>query len=381
MRGKSVLLLMLALGCGLVASIGITQVMAKRNSSPQAPAAEMAAIFVAMEDIPMGDLVTAQMLKLEEWPEDKVPPGALGDIEDVEHRRPKSKIYAGSPILDDQLFGKGASEGGAAPRIPPGYRVVSVKVDDVSGTGRLIRPADRVDILVHLQRNPGKEILETCTRTILQDVKVFAVGDTFDLEATEGKNSITAKTISLLVTPGQAEVVMLATEMGKIRLSLRSHEDQELASVDGARPNELGRSRQPDRGNEGSAQAAPATNQSPDMDEFLKLLNSQGSQTAQTEESPEEPSNWTMRIIQGPEIDEVILESESDTSTSQTTASSFPFWKRIFSPRGADPEADSLAPDADQSGVEDEEEEEEEDEEEDDQQEDDELASYSRKAS
>ena len=36
MRAKSLLLLMLALGCGLVASIGITQVMAKRST--EAPA-------------------------------------------------------------------------------------------------------------------------------------------------------------------------------------------------------------------------------------------------------------------------------------------------------------------------------------------------------
>ena len=41
MRAKSVFLLMLALGCGLVASIGITQVMAKRNVQPAANLSEI----------------------------------------------------------------------------------------------------------------------------------------------------------------------------------------------------------------------------------------------------------------------------------------------------------------------------------------------------
>ena len=48
MRTKSVLLLMLALGCGLVASIGITQVMAKRSSGSPAATGETQSIFLAL---------------------------------------------------------------------------------------------------------------------------------------------------------------------------------------------------------------------------------------------------------------------------------------------------------------------------------------------
>ncbi len=52
-------LLMLALGCGLVASIGITQVMAKRNTEPSGPAAETVPIFVAVKDISLGEPLSA----------------------------------------------------------------------------------------------------------------------------------------------------------------------------------------------------------------------------------------------------------------------------------------------------------------------------------
>ena len=133
MRPKSLALLMLALGCGLVASIGITQVLANRNSGPDPMAGQSKAIFVAVTDIGLGDLVTAQMLKLEQWPKDKIPQGAITRIEDVEGRRTRTKLYAGEPILEIRLLGKGASQQGATALIPKGYRVVPVSVNLVSG--------------------------------------------------------------------------------------------------------------------------------------------------------------------------------------------------------------------------------------------------------
>ena len=197
-------------------------------------------IFVAMTDIGMGDLLTSQVLKLEQWPKDKVPAGAISRIEDIEGRRTRTKLYAGEPILENRLLGKGASEQGATALIPKGYRVVPVKVDLVSGGSSLILPGDRVDVMVHLVRDPSREIQETVTRTILQDIKVFAVNDVVDLEKEKdgSSKSITAKTISLLVTPEQAAKVMLATQLGTINLVMRSPEDdQQIAE----RPGQAGR--------------------------------------------------------------------------------------------------------------------------------------------
>ncbi len=71
MRPKSLLLLALALGCGLVASIGISQVM-DRNSNQHANL-ETVPIYVALHNINLGDPIDAKMLSLQEWPKDKVP--------------------------------------------------------------------------------------------------------------------------------------------------------------------------------------------------------------------------------------------------------------------------------------------------------------------
>ena len=169
-----------------------------------------------------------------------MPPGAISRIEDVEGRRTRTRLYAGEPILENRLFGKGTSQQGATAMIPKGYRVVPVKVDLVSGGSSLILPGDRVDVMVHLVRDPSRDIKETVTRTILQDIKVFAVNDVLDLEKDkDGSKSIAAKTISLLVTPEQAAIVMLATQMGIVNLVMRSPETEEQTANAEARPAEL----------------------------------------------------------------------------------------------------------------------------------------------
>jgi pilus assembly protein CpaB len=318
MRAKSMALLMLALGCGLVASIGITQVMAKRDSGQAGPIGETVPVFVAVKDINFGDSLTAEMLKQEPWPKDKIPQGVLSNIEEIEGRRVRQKLFAGEPILENKLLGKGASAQGASAVIPLGYRVVAVKVDNVSGSG-LILPGDRVDVLVYLVGNSQRDVVETSTRTVLQDVKVFAVNDVVDLDNKDSKDkSISAKTISLLVTPAQAAKVTLASEMGKLRLVMRGPEDTAHAEDASAKPEELfGRSAASDRKKE-EQQEKPAENKKG----FLDLLSQMKTQAAAHPAIESKSTiSWTMRILQPDGVNDVVLEADNspgaDTSTSE----------------------------------------------------------------
>ncbi len=219
MRPKSLILLALALGCGLVASIGISQVMESR--ADQGPPEETQLVLVAMTRIDRNTELTAQNLKLDALPLDKVPPRAITKLEEVEGHRPSTVIYPGSVILEQMI---GSGEGvRATTQIPDGMRVVSVRVDNTSGAG-LIRPGDRVDVQVYARKNPREGIPEAGTWTFLQDVSVFAVDAIIsDDNATE---SLTAKTISLLVSPEQAARVSFASEIGTIRLVMRAPTDK-----------------------------------------------------------------------------------------------------------------------------------------------------------
>ena len=227
MRTKSLVLLILALGCGLVASIGISQII-EQNKSGQQPATETQAILVAMKPIAGQEQIKAENVKLEQWPKNLVPKGALSKLEEVEGHRVKYNITPGEPILQTKLVGD--QDQRATTVVPPGYRLKAVHADAVSAVGNLIQPGDRVDVLVYLRSTNGGQQAATTT-TILQDIKVFAVNDQWRAGEAGGTDPIPVKNVSLLLTPEQVEKLTLASELGKVSLVLRSPDDKLKSDV------------------------------------------------------------------------------------------------------------------------------------------------------
>jgi pilus assembly protein CpaB len=321
MRAKSLALLSLALGCGLVASIGITQVMAKR-AAPAVAAGATENIYVAARDIPLNEVLVVGLLKLEQWPKDKVPPGSIGKLEEIEGRRCRTRLYAGEAILKTKLFGKGQDLGGTSSQIPKGMRVVPVRVDAVSGASGLILPGDRVDVLVHLLANPSAGIREPCTRTVLQNVKVFAADTQTDLERVEGDSkSIQAKTISLLLTPEQAQKITLATELGQVRLVMRAPDDETNTQIEGVTPRELFGTAESGKllkdtvpAGEGNATASQ---------EFLTLLKSSLAAKPATPPvaeakpaAPPPPPRFRMQVLVGDRPGEAVFEARKEPGST-----------------------------------------------------------------
>jgi pilus assembly protein CpaB len=301
-------LLMLALGCGLVASIGITQVMAKRDPKPQA-AVEMQSIFVAAKDISPGDRLTAAEVKLESWPKDKVPAGALSKTEDIDGVRAKYKVFEGEPIIEKKLLAKGATMNDDVV-IPAGYRVVPIKVDDVSGGPGLIKPGDRVDVLVHLKRN-SQEIRETATRTLLENIKVFAVNDVVTNEPDkDGKTTkkLAAQTISLLATPAEAAKITLATQIGSVRLVMRPLDEPTAAkNATASIKDVLGGSQSNDADKEKIGSDKPKDKPKNSIADMLNSMKNQMKANV-----PPQPvgESFVMRLIQPTSIQEFHLKAD-----------------------------------------------------------------------
>ncbi|NIL97682.1 MAG: Flp pilus assembly protein CpaB [Planctomycetales bacterium] len=234
MRPKSLILLVLALGCGLVASIGISEIIDSQRAQ-QGVAVETEAILVAKVDIERSTILSADNLILEDWPKNKVPTGAIRDLADVDGRRPVIKITGGLPLLES-MIGTGEAIRPAS-EIPKGYRVVAVRVTDESGAN-LIRPGDRVDLQLFARRNPALGVDKTGTWVFLQDVSVFAVNQDINSDA-DSEQALQARTVSLLVTPLQAAKVTLATRIGDIRLIMRGVQDDEGSEQTVANINDL----------------------------------------------------------------------------------------------------------------------------------------------
>ena len=228
MRPKSLLLLVLALGCGLVASIGISQVL-ERNAN-QASDVETAPIYVAVHNINLGDPIDAKMVSLQEWPKDRIPPGAVSQLDDLKGRRPRTAIIQGEPILDAKLL-KPGQLADPITSIPKGFRLKTISVDATKSAAGLLSPGDRVDIQVFVKLGSHNGVDASKSKIILQNIRVFAVDQTVQRSRDGAEEHAVAKTISLLLTPEQATKMNLAEHMGEISLIPRNPDDEEAANT------------------------------------------------------------------------------------------------------------------------------------------------------
>lgn len=222
MRRKTIILLVIALGCGSVAAIGISEVLKVQEEEP-APEMETADIYVADTTVAIGVVLTPQMVKLEPWPKDRVPEGAIMDWENIQDRRPKTQLFKGEAILEAKLIDPN-DPNTPTERIPKGYRVLPIKVTSDTTSG-LVQPGDEVDVLVVL-RACGS-VRESMAKTILKKARVFAINEHFYRRDDAEGGVLQARTVSLQVTPRQVEVLTLAQKLGDLNLAFRSPGDDD----------------------------------------------------------------------------------------------------------------------------------------------------------
>jgi pilus assembly protein CpaB len=228
MKTKSMVLLAMALGCGLVAMLGVQQIL-----SGEQKVKDTVPVLVAKQEIGAGVKLEASQVGFEDWPRENVPPGAVTSAAQYEERALKVRAYPGDVILQAKLGEKG--EYGASTTIHKGLRVVTVPVNMTSVHSGMIRPGDRIDVLCTytIRRHGGGEFSRT--KTVLEYIEVFAIDRNREGEGSESKQGTKAENLSVLVTPEQAHVLMLAANKGKLQMALRNGEDKaevHVAAVD-----------------------------------------------------------------------------------------------------------------------------------------------------
>lgn len=226
MKTKSLVLLAMALGCGFVAMLGVQQIMSGEKAQPKK---DLVSVLIARQDIEPGVRLEPSQVSFEERPRETVPAGAVTDATQFEDRALKSRAYPGDLILQAKLGEKG--QYGASTSIRPGLRVVTVPVNMTTAHSGMIRPGDRVDVLVtYTNRRPGAP--ETSrTKTVLEFIEVFAVDRVRESEASDSSKGAKAENLSVLVTPEQAHVLMLASSKGKLQMALRNSSDKEQVNA------------------------------------------------------------------------------------------------------------------------------------------------------
>ncbi|QDT20970.1 Flp pilus assembly protein CpaB [Gimesia chilikensis] len=236
MKLKSLMMLVVAVGCGLVAMLGVRQVLNRDNQKEEVKRAN---VLVTISEIAPGTPLTESNVKFKSWPIDQIPEGSVTKLEEYKERSIKTRAVPGEIVMKAKLSEQGVR--GASVEIPDGKRVFTTSVDMTKTHSGLILPGDFVDVYVTFTARKQQGGLSTITKVILERVKIFATDHLTDVGGTES-NQVKSKNISLLLSPREGAILKLAEKKGEVHLALRSQsddsdtedvqfDDQELAEV------------------------------------------------------------------------------------------------------------------------------------------------------
>jgi pilus assembly protein CpaB len=223
----------IAIVASAFATFGLYKVLLQQNKRSDTQRVAYRKVVVANRDLPMGKKIEASDLKTGDWPENIVPAGSFSKTKELFGRVVNTESKTGEAVIESKLAPKG-SEGGFSSIIPAGMRALTVSVNNSSGVGGFILPNTRVDVLVTVSSPVQKG--ESTTKIILEDIKVLAVDQTFERKEDD---PVIVQTVTLLVTPEDAEKLVLASTEGKLQLSLRNTSDRSVRATSGVRLKEL----------------------------------------------------------------------------------------------------------------------------------------------
>lgn len=227
MRNIGFVLLLVAVLLGGFVVVGVRHMSAARATPDSS--VPRTTVVVASRAIGFGEPVTAEVLRLQAWPQGAAPQGAFATIAQVtaQKRVALGPIAANEPVLTSRISGPGgrATLSGV---IREGMRATAIRVNDVFGVGGFVLPGDFVDVLITRQEGDGEEMR---TDVLLRSVRVLAVDQT----ANESKNDpVVAKAATIEVTPEQAQKLALASQVGTLSLALRGTIDPLTGDTEGA---------------------------------------------------------------------------------------------------------------------------------------------------
>jgi Flp pilus assembly protein CpaB len=242
----------------LLAVVAFGGVIVLFNSKP-APVStaptELPTVY-AKQNIPLGTVITTEMVEARNQQISVRDPNAFGDTGQVVGKTVRTEIKQGALLMpSDFQAGAGGGNQDVAHLLDPGLRAIAVQVDQSTGVGTLINVGDRVDLVVGFTGadklplvtvDPTTKSLttvvglnSTTTKLILQNRQVIgtlvppaapaatsgASGGSGTTTAPETSLTGQQELVILAVTPQQSEVIKFAQIDGQITLVLRSPKD------------------------------------------------------------------------------------------------------------------------------------------------------------
>ena len=208
------LLIAIILG-GVAAKMAFDFVQKKQSAALVQP--KRAQMVVAKRNIEAGAVLADDDLAMGDVSSDSVPDTVFRGPEQLLGRVTVVPIIQGQAITTTLLAPRGMGPGLQA-AIPIGMRAITIDINEVTGVAGYLVPGCHVDVL---QTFRDEKTGMSMARTVVQNVKVTAIGMRHNPDQGDGGNH----SITLLVTPPQAELLELSSATGRPRFALRSGTD------------------------------------------------------------------------------------------------------------------------------------------------------------
>ena len=242
-------------GLAMVAGLALSAIwfsQASRGPASGGPTSEASrppivqpAILVAARPIVAGTLLRTEDMTWQDTGPGGTGAGDLvrGQVSDADFQGAVARrdFSAGEPLIAADLV-KSNERGFLAAALKPGTRAVSISVDASQSVSGLILPDDRVDVL--LIQSFGDSVADIARKqvgeTVLADLRVIAVDQSLNLVAKTAladrrviaAESQLPKLVTLEISPRQAEVLLVASQLGRLGISVRALEGSGAEAAD-----------------------------------------------------------------------------------------------------------------------------------------------------
>jgi pilus assembly protein CpaB len=200
-------------------------------------------ILVANNTIQARTIIEKKMIKKIEVPDSVMIKDYIKDINLVTGKYAKSTIEKDEGFLTSKLMEKNESTDEITVKIEKNYRAVSINATGDSGVSKLVKPGDFVDVYMYLpEKKEGQIVVRPdLSRMLLENIQVLAIDRKLvrDGNIVEEEKAATNFLVTLSVKAEEVGKLVLAEDIGSIKLALRSGEKEQVVTPKTVTENEL----------------------------------------------------------------------------------------------------------------------------------------------
>ena len=218
---------MLALGMAVFCGLGAAYLAMTYKQGNQGP--KMVEVLRTKSKVPFREKISdpQKYFEVVAVPELNLPKNILTSFNLIKDQSLNKNLAEQSFVTTDDLLGP--NQNYLTDQLEKGKRLFGLTVNAESLAGGFILPGSTVD-LIGTKRLANNN---TETQTVLENIRVMAVGDKSTINEKQGdvRHSIIETTVTLEVSPEEAQVLAMWKSVGEIKLSARAKNDTEKVNT------------------------------------------------------------------------------------------------------------------------------------------------------